>query len=294
MNQAEKQFLATHAAHDVEAVLAAWREIAAAAGLTRTELAEEGGFPVVAYETQALLTGQGRMRRARGGAGGASASGGSGGSSPSHAVYLCAGVHGDEPAPVWGLVEWAHRNLALLKAKPFLIFPCFNPWGLANNTRHDSRGEDLNRLFHSTDRPLFRAWREFLAKRHFLLSLNLHEDYDARGIYVYELGRRGHDLGEPLLGACEHLIPREPGSDVDGNPIQRGIVQRKKNIRQIVEERLEGAFPESIYLYLHHSRFALTFETPSEYSLYVRVRTHQQFIASAMKLADRLANGAKG
>src|ERR1700722_15343749 len=61
------------------------------------------------------------------------------------AIYLSAGLHGDEPAPPWALLEWAQENTAQLHERPFLIFPCLNPYGLVNNMRRDERGVDLNR-----------------------------------------------------------------------------------------------------------------------------------------------------
>src|SRR4051812_20043365 len=39
------------------------------------------------------------------------------------AVYISAGLHGDEPAPPWALLEWAQENAALLAQRPFLMFP---------------------------------------------------------------------------------------------------------------------------------------------------------------------------
>ena len=67
-------------------------------------------------------------------------------------LYLCAGVHGDEPAGVVGLLDWAQANTNILAKRNVVIFPCFNPWGLENNMRYDADGADLNRLFQAGQR----------------------------------------------------------------------------------------------------------------------------------------------
>ena len=69
-------------------------------------------------------------------------------------IYLSAGLHGDEPAPPWALLEWAQENVAQLHERPFLIFPCLNPYGLTNNIRVNEQGVDLNRSFNHLDLSL--------------------------------------------------------------------------------------------------------------------------------------------
>ena len=66
-------------------------------------------------------------------------------------VYLSAGIHGDEPAPVEALITWAAASLGKkgLCEWNWMIFPCLNPWGLERNIRFDSEGRDLNRCYHS-------------------------------------------------------------------------------------------------------------------------------------------------
>ena len=58
-------------------------------------------------------------------------------------VYLSAGIHGDEPAPVEALIRWAETSLSEHRRWNLLIFPCLNPWGLERNSRVDEDGRDL-------------------------------------------------------------------------------------------------------------------------------------------------------
>ena len=237
-----------------------WGAVAEAAGWEAEILAEHGDYPVLGFRSQTDWD-------------------------DDAGLYLSAGVHGDEPAGVWGLLEWAEENVALLSGRSVLVLPCFNPWGLVENRRSDHEGRDLNRLFKETSLPLFKAWRKFVGRRKFQLALNLHEDYDAQGIYIYELGRRGCDFGGPILALCESIIPVQPGTEIDGSPFKDGVLARKQDFGRIVDKKLEGGgVPEAIFLRMKCAQVALTFETPSEFSLYHRVRAQRRFVEAAVQV----------
>jgi len=247
-----------HSGHDYDLLRARWEDLAAATGCRCSVLSEEGGHPVLVVENEAAAEGKG------------------GG------VYLSAGVHGDECAPVWGLLHWAEASLNAGGGsdRPLVIFPCLNPTGLVDNSRRDRAGVDLNRRFQDAAHPLIGRWQSFLERRCFDFALNLHEDYDARGVYLYEL-HRGASHGERLLAACESIIPRETAETVDGSAFERGLMSRSDGVERIVEEELDG-WPEAIYLYVHHAAVAHTFETPSEMDLSRRVEAHRRFVEAAL------------
>jgi len=248
----------SYSGHDYGVLLARWEALATRAGWKLSILCEEGGFPVIAIENDKALAGE------------------------PDGIYLSAGVHGDECAPVWGLLHWAESDPAILRTRPVVIFPCLNPYGLVENTRRDHRGTDLNRCFENLECPLVHAWTAFLDGRRFALSLNLHEDYDAGGIYLYELAR-DESRGDELLTACESIIPREMAGTVDGSDFHRGLLTRSGDLEKVVEEDLGGGYPEAILLFLRYCRDSYTFETPSEHELARRVRAHEAFIAAALR-----------
>jgi len=96
-------------------------------------------------------------------------------------VYLSAGIHGDEPASVEGLIVWAESSLNKTADWNWMIFPCLNPWGLERNVRFDEEGRDLNRFYNSRKIPQIAAQRDLMKGKRFDLAITLHEDYDARG-----------------------------------------------------------------------------------------------------------------
>lgn len=260
MSDEEAAYLAGHSGHDYEALMRRWSALIEPCCLAESTLFDGGYYPVKSYRTRKKPTAE-------------------------NGLYLCAGVHGDEPAPVWALLEWAEGNVDFLRNSAAVILPCFNPAGLVANTRADEFGRDLNRSFQERELPLFRTWHALMDGLRFRLALHLHEDYEALGIYLYELSVPEIDGGEAAMRACEAIIPRDPRTEIDDVPFRNGVMRRTEGVRRIVDEELGGGYPEAIYVFLHHAACAYTFETPSEFSLWRRVRAHRRFLEASIAAA---------
>ena len=200
-------------------------------------------------------------------------------------IYLSAGIHGDEPAATEALLEWAALQGPGLREIPLLIFPCLNPWGLQNNVRVNTEGIDLNRSFDRTDLPEINAQRALIAAHTFDLAINLHEDYDGEGLYLYEIQRESPNWGEPLIRAAREVIPIEERSRVDGRQPEGGLIRRRIDYRRF--DRI--GHPEAIWLHRHHSRRSFTVETPSEFALEQRVAAHVAVLREAHRLFNETA-----
>ncbi|MDB6138550.1 MAG: succinylglutamate desuccinylase/aspartoacylase family protein [Verrucomicrobiaceae bacterium] len=244
-------FLPRHRAHDYAALMAGWERVATKAGLQADTLGMAGPMPIVVFQSAAAA--QGRP-----------------------AVYLSAGVHGDEPAPPWGLLAWAIDHPGLLRNGSFILSPCLNPVGLVANTRLDGQGRDLNRRFHLARDPLIKAWRKFMKGRPLDFGLCLHEDYDSQGCYVYEISRQRRVLSEEPMAAVEEFLPRDLRREIEGRAARRGIIRPK-----IVPPGIHG--PEALFLHQQGCGVTLTFETPSEFGLDDRVRAHRRFIEASLE-----------
>ena len=243
-------YLARHRCHDVPHLLKRWHRVARAARLSCEAIYQSGGHPVLFVHSP-------KSQGAR--------------------LYFSAGVHGDEAAPVSGLLEWAESNIALLRRLPVALFPLFNPSGLALNTRADHRHIDLNRRFHDASHPHVKAWWRAIGDMHFAAGVCLHEDYDAQGIYCYELNSNPRlALANELLKSCELIIPREVRGTIEGRRARRGVIQRSR------VPDLPG-LPEAVALYMHNTPVTLTFETPSEFSLAERVAAHRAFVEAVVQ-----------
>ena len=196
-------------------------------------------------------------------------------------LYISTGIHGDDPAPCWAVLEWANENQNLLNHIPVVIFPCLNPWGFINNCRNDRNGDDLNRVWGNRDHPLINLVFDRIGHLTFSLSLNLHEDFDANGIYLYEpySGGRNDTWAEKVLSAGKKFLPIDDRRTIDGRTAKNGI------IRPRINNPPKDGYPEALYFANLRSTRNFTFETPSEESFYVRSKALQVMIEQGVKLA---------
>lgn len=197
---------------------------------------------------------------------------------PGPSLYLSAGIHGDEPAATEGLVSWCGKRARALARCRLLIFPCLNPWGLQNNDRHDARGRDLNRGYHRRDIRVIAAQKKILRGRNFDAAVMLHEDFDAHGVYLYEIKGDKPFWGERLLSAAARHLPVDPRGSIEGRRVRAGLVRRAVT-RDTMPEH-----PEAFWLRFAHTGRSLTFETPSEFSLTARVRAHGAVLDEVLRL----------
>lgn len=236
--------------HDYALLIRRWKKAAAAAGLQMRAFSESGGFPI-----HCLASAPSRK--------------------PLPSIYLSAGIHGDESAATEGLIDWVEKNPRELRKFRALIFPCLNPWGLVNNNRLDIRGRDLNRCFNKIRVPQIRAQLEILRGQTFDLALTLHEDYDAQGLYIYEIAGRRPFWAEDLLHAASPQILPDPRSHIEGRKASAGVVRRK------VSPDMMPDWPEAFLLHFAHAARTFTIETPSEFAIDVRVAAHRAVLERA-------------
>lgn len=193
------------------------------------------------------------------------------------AVYVSTGVHGDEPGAAWGLLTWAEKHARELRRGAFLIAPCLNPLGLMNNTRADHRGLDINRRFHDAEDAICGPWQRWITGKAMRFGLCLHEDYDAQGIYLYELNHARQSVGNAIIRNCSDVIAPDPRTSIDGQRARYGVIRRRT-----LPTHLPG-MPEAIELHLRGCPVTLTFETPSEFDFDARVQTQVRFVEAAME-----------
>lgn len=106
------------------------------------------------------------------------------------AVYVAAGVHGDEPEGVEAALQLlesiAQGERPLIHAR-LIVLPCLNPSGLALRTRANEQQQDINRQFHADTTPVTTAVRRFISPDQTCALVDLHTDHTATGFYFFEL-----------------------------------------------------------------------------------------------------------
>lgn len=240
--------------HDVSQLLRRWRRVALAAKLKWHEYATEAGFPLVSLTNRRVHE------------------------SPD-ALYFSAGIHGDEPGATEGLLRWAEREVDLLQRVPVLIFPCLNPWGLVNNSRFDHAGRDLNRTYHLRSTPATAAHIREIGDRTFAAAFTLHEDYDADGVYIYEVAAARPYVGEKMIVATSPFIRPDVRKSIEGRRARNGLIRRR------VTPDLMPEWPETFFLHFGHARRTFTIETPSEHHIEDRVRAQVAAIDCGVRLS---------
>lgn len=201
---------------------------------------------------------------------------------PLATLYLSAGMHGDEPAGPLALIRLLKRGL-LPATLSYVIFPLLNPAGMARNQRNNREGLDINRDYARFQTAEARAHRQLLENlpRHFDLCVNLHEDWEASGYYIYEINPdRETSLAPLVLSAVDPIIGVDRSPFIDGFPSDHGVIRP----RELSEIPLAGDdYPETLYLLDRHTRHSYTFETPSNVDLHLRVAAHTAAVQAAIR-----------
>lgn len=193
-------------------------------------------------------------------------------------IYLSTGMHGDEPAPPWALLQLVEAGLFDDRASWWLC-PLLNPTGFVARTRENFAGVDLNRDYKSLQSTEARAHVAWLQRQgNFDLVICGHEDWESQGFYLYELNLKGRaTLAHAMLEAARAHGPIEAAAVIDGRPsAEPGI------IRPVSDPLLRETWPEALYLGYKHCGLNYTIETASAQPLEQRVRTQVAVVRAAV------------
>ncbi len=192
-------------------------------------------------------------------------------------ILIAAGIHGDEPAG-------PHAILSLLERFPeewpefagchVEIVPLINPTGFDLRQRSNKFGTDLNRAFGSPAPPAeIRFLMDDYRRRSIDLFVDLHEDVDTPGFYLYELSpSESEAFGPSIISALREAgHPINESSVIEGMEARDGLILRTS--RPIPRYFRKGA-PQGLYLKKLGASRTLTFETPPKLPLEERVAMH--------------------
>lgn len=210
-------------------------------------------------------------------------------------VALSAGMHGDEPAAAWALFALV-RDRLLDPAFCYRFWPCFNPTGFTAGTRTNAEGSDVNRSFGGRGTsPESRAVLAANRDLRFALSVDLHEDHEADGFYLYEALRPGAavrfaaavttavtDAGFPLQTAWAGFEVGPPGSEAAQTLRDGAVIVDAAG----EEAAFGGGLPLGLALLRRGAGAVLTFESPRVFRWDERVAIHRVAVVAAL---DRLA-----
>jgi len=217
-------------------------------------------------------------------------------------IVLSAGIHGEEPAGVYTLLDFMNRGIVkYLDHFSFLILPCLNPHGFTRGVRFSHDAPDLNRLFdNASDPPEVAAVKDILQKYPgpYRLSIDFHEtdthsprgeelsvENNPAGFYMYETTR----TGRPVLGPLIIRAIRNSGHPVSQRRSIYGAECRNGLIYSTPPENPDyPALPEfngTLDWYLlknGHTDHFLATETPTAWPLKRRIAVQKKALAQAL------------
>ncbi len=210
-------------------------------------------------------------------------------------ITISAGVHGDEPAAPWALLSLV-RDRLLDRAFGYRIWACTNPSGYVRGTRENAEGIDINRSFgRGGVSPEARAIVTANRDRSFALAIDLHEDFEATGFYLYEPVVDGAaPLGAAIVRAMDDAgFPVQQLDDEFelGYPPEARHLRALERGRVLPDPNAERAFfegtPYSLYMLRRAAKRALTIESPRTLPWNDRIAIHRTAVIVAV---DTLAH----
>ncbi|MCB2149656.1 MAG: DUF2817 domain-containing protein [Deltaproteobacteria bacterium] len=220
-------------------------------------------------------------------------------------IILSAGIHGEEPAGVYALLEFIEGGIdSYLRHFSFLILPCLNPYGFTRSVRYGSGATDLNRAFgHAAGLP---EVSEVAAVKDLLhqfpgpyrLAVDLHETdtYMPRGeafsvedipagFYLYETSASGR----PVLGPSILKALSAAGYPITGRRSVYGAKCRDGLISAMSPDDPDyptlPEFNSTLDWYLLKkgcTQHSITTETPTAWPLRRRIAAHKKALTGAL------------
>ena len=197
-------------------------------------------------------------------------------------ILLTAGIHGEEPGSVEGALRWLEGGEWKHWRVNWFVLPCMNPYGWERDQRRNAQGRDINRQFRGSNGcPEAELIKCLLTNRRFLFAMDLHEDVDASGYYLYELRLEPPFLGERVLAAVGKVIPINHDKVIDGNKVTGlGLIRREAGIDRLMRRR---RWPMAFHVFLHGASHILGSETPVRFPLTQRARAHTTALRTALR-----------
>ena len=183
-------------------------------------------------------------------------------------ALVIAGTHCNEPSGVEAAIAFlADPPDGYLDHLRFDVIPCLNPWGYVHNTRHNRLNLDLNWSYSREDVPEIAAVRQLIAGRRFEAVVDLHEDWESPGFYVYELRREEPRVGAEIVLRVAEVCPLNTNDVIEDLPASNGVIHPDPN--RDTTSRGAGI---PIVLFREHTEHLITTEAPTALPLDVRVR----------------------
>ena len=186
-------------------------------------------------------------------------------------IFVNGGTHGDEPAGVEAALAFLESDQASwLNQFQFCVIPCLNPHGYVHNNRANAQGVDINWAYLETDVPEIVLIRNFVCGKRFQAVIDLHEDWESSGYYLYELFRGRKPVGKLIADRVSGACPLNEDEEIEGEKASHGVIHPDLEVGR--RKRREG-IPIGLFVD-GFTDYLVTLETPTDQDLNIRIRSH--------------------
>jgi murein peptide amidase A len=198
-------------------------------------------------------------------------------------ILVTAGIHGEEPGAVEGALRWLESCEWMKWRVNWFVLPCINPYGWERNQRRNAQRRDINRQFrNSSDCPEAELVKGLVKGERFVFTVDLHEDVDASGYYLYELRHGSPFMGERIVAAVGNVIPVNRDKVIDGTRATGlGLIRREASIDRLKRRR---RWPMAYHLFLNCTDHIIGSETPVHFPIERRAMAHNVALRTALQL----------
>ena len=186
-------------------------------------------------------------------------------------VFINGGTHGNEPAGVEAALAFVERGASQwLSYFQFDVIPCLCPHGFTHDTRLNHQEVDVNWAFLRDDVPEVLIIRRFIQDRRFQAVVDLHEDWESPGYYLYEQLRDMPSLGLDVTRSVAGICPLNTAGTIENERAVEGVIHPNMD----AERRRKGEGIPIALFQCGYTDHLVTSETPSSLDLARRVDAH--------------------
>lgn len=133
-------------------------------------------------------------------------------------IIFLAGLHGDEPAPCWGVLKFLETKFHIPSDLRIVILPLCNPVGFIKGIRQNAKGDDINRQFFNDDLSgEAKAIHDAVEDEKAIFLCTLHEDPSLHSFYLYYTKHK--ELAEDLRSLAQKyfsIYGKDKRDPIDG------------------------------------------------------------------------------
>lgn len=195
-------------------------------------------------------------------------------------ILINAGIHGNEPAGTLCLIELIEDlagNKRDCQKCGLDILLLVNPWGYCHDIRYNRDGRDINRDFSELKSQEAKIVKKFLEGRKYNLCLDLHEDPECRGFYLYQYSMPDETIAAQIVAAVRNMgYEIEPNSTKNFMSLDNGTI--RVPMAGVLYMKWSGQLSIGNYYRLNNGDNVYTVETPTGLPLEKRIEIHSTVV----------------